>query len=84
MTSNDKRPRPGQGSEGAKSEAVACNALVARPGPVVNLESPRLWVAYRRFARNHRRIAQLIQENEILVERMRYFQGGPGVDHDRA
>jgi hypothetical protein len=45
--------------------------------PAVNPDSPRLWSAFRRYARNHRRIARLVAENEALLERLRQIQGMP-------
>jgi|GEM_PF-2933410 len=43
--------------------------------PAVNPDSPRLWSVFRRYARNHRRIARLVADNEILLDRMKQIQG---------
>lgn len=59
---------------GAEIEAGDNSSLPAL-APTVNLESPRLWSVFRRYARNHRRIARLIAENEGLLERLRQIQG---------
>lgn len=74
MNINKKRPRPGQGIEGAKDDASS-SLLLPAPVPAVNPDSPRLWSAFRRYARNHRRIARLTAENEALLERLRQMQG---------
>lgn len=44
--------------------------------PVVNLDSPRLWRALRKFNRNFKRIGRLQEENALLLEEMRHIQGG--------
>lgn len=75
MANNEERPRPGQGIEGAK-DGTSCKPFLPAQIPSVNPDSPRLWAAFRRFARNHRRIARLMVDNEILLDRIRQIQGG--------
>ena len=73
MDINEMRRHPGQGdgAEKSRTDAPSMPAIV----PSVNLESPRLWSVFRRYARNHRRIARLIAENEALLERLHQIQG---------
>jgi len=72
--SMDTKRRP-QDHEGGAHIGNVINSIPSK-SEIVNLESPRTWAAYRRFARNHRKIARLTAENETLLERMRYYQGG--------
>lgn len=74
MNTKAKRPRPGQGIEGAEIESSS-KPLLPVSTPVVNPCSPRLWSTFRRYARNHRRIARLVAENEALLERLHQIQG---------
>ncbi len=82
MTTTPRR-RPDPSDPSGAHENQHGHFILPNQG-IVNLESPRLWAAYRRYARNHRKIARLTAESEALIERMRYFQGGPEVDHGRA
>lgn len=74
MKTKEMRPRLLAETKGAKNEAGDASSMPA-PAPAVNLESPRLWSIFRRYARNHRRIARLVAENEALLERLRQVQG---------
>lgn len=76
MNINEKRPRSGQGIEGAKKSRTDDLPLSCTT-PAANLDSPRLWSVFRRYARNHRRISRLVAENEVLLERLRQIQGVP-------
>lgn len=69
-----KKKGPTVSGKGQKESA--CNAFLPAPIPAVNPDSPRLWAAFRRFARNHRRIARLMADNEILRDRIHQIQGG--------
>lgn len=80
MRSPQKRETQAGGPGSSKDENLA---LIGKPflpslAPAVNLDSPRLWAAFRRFARNHRRIARLTAENEALLERLHQIQGVRG------
>lgn len=71
-----KKQNPGEGRGFVEKEVVSGDtALVPSPAPAVNLDSPRLWSAFRRYARNQRRIARLVAENEGLLDRLRQIQG---------
>ena len=74
MDIKEKRPRPGQGIESAKDDASS-KSFLPSPSPAVNPDSSRLWSVFRRYARNHRRIARLVAENEVLLARLRQIQG---------
>lgn len=74
MRTNEKRPGALRELRGAKIEAADTASMPAL-APAVNRESPKLWRAFRRFARNHRRIARLMAENEVLLARMKHVQG---------
>lgn len=73
---NAKRMRPPvlANRRGAEIEADDTSSMPVT-APIVNFESPRLWSVFRRYARNHRRIARLMADNEILLERMKQVQG---------
>lgn len=43
--------------------------------PLVNMDSPKLWRAFRKFNRNFKRIGRLQEENAILLEEMKRLQG---------
>jgi len=73
MSTKRVRRHPGQG-DGAKSESSS-TFFLPFPVPVVNSDSPRLWSVFHRYARNYRRIARLVAENEALLERLRQIQG---------
>lgn len=76
LRSPQKRETQAGGPGSPKNEMMfAGGSLLPAPIPVVNLESPRLWSVFRRFARNHRRIVRLMAANENLLERMRQIQG---------
>ena len=74
MGTNEKRPRLLAESKGAKNDA-SNESLLPVLTPVVNTNGRRLWSAFRRYARNHRRIARLIADNEILLDRIKQIQG---------
>jgi len=44
------------------------------PAPAVNMDSPRLWRALRKFNRNFKRIGRLRDENAALLEEMKRIQ----------
>jgi hypothetical protein len=73
MRKKRERHHPGQG-DGAEKKATSTSSM-QYAAPAVNLESSRLWSTFRRYARNHRRIARLIAENAALLERLRQIQG---------
>jgi len=73
MRENEERRHPGQG-DGAKNNASSTSFMPCA-APDVNTDSLRLWSVFRRYARNHRRIARLVAENEVLLERLRQIQG---------
>ncbi len=72
MNTKAKRPRPGQGIEGAKDEFS--KPLLPVSAPVVNTSSPKLWRALRQFDRNLKKIIRLREKNAILLEEMRRLQ----------
>ncbi|MEA4856105.1 MAG: hypothetical protein AAGU21_14185 [Solidesulfovibrio sp.] len=72
MNTKQKRPRPGQGIEGAKDESS--KPLLPVSAPVVNWDSPKLWRALRKFNRNFKRIGRLQEENAVLLEEMKRIQ----------
>ena len=71
-----KKQRPaGQGGSCKKSVESGDTSFLPVLTPAVNSNSPRLWSVFRRYARNHRRIARLIAEKEALLERLHQIQG---------
>lgn len=79
MNPNEKRRPPEQG-DGAQKTGNVINSIPHQSG-IVNLESPRLWRAFRKFNRNFKRIARLQEENARLMGEMRRAQGGAEVRH---
>ena len=76
LRSPQKRETQAGGPGSSKNEMLLTGTfLLPSPSPTVNLDSPRLWSTFRRYARNHRRIARLIAENEVLLARLRQIQG---------
>lgn len=76
LRSPQKRETQAGGPGSSKNEMLLAGAsLLPSPSPAVNPDSSRLWSVFRRYARNHRRIARLVAENEGLLERMRQMQG---------
>ena len=73
MNINEERRHPGQGDGVKKNRTDTSSMPVSTPS--VNMDSPRLWSTFRRYARNHRRIARLVAENEALLERLHQIQG---------
>lgn len=74
MDAKRMRPPVLANRRGAEIEASDASSLPAL-APTVNLESLRLWSVFRRYARNHCRIARLVAENEGLLDRLRQLQG---------
>ncbi len=79
MDTTQKRRLPDQGN-GAQKNGNVTDSVACKSG-MVNLSSPRLWWAFRKFNRNFKRIARLQEENARLLDVMRRAQGGPGVRH---
>ena len=76
LRSPQKRETQAGGPGSSKDEKLfAGGSLLPSPSPAVNPDSSHLWSVFRRYARNHRRIARLVAENEGLLERMRQIQG---------
>ncbi|EFL51832.1 hypothetical protein DesfrDRAFT_1367 [Solidesulfovibrio fructosivorans JJ]] len=71
----EKQRPAGQGGSCKKSMESGDTHSLPAIVPSVNLESSRLWSVFRRYARDHRRIARLVADNEILLERMKQIQG---------
>lgn len=79
MTTSTKRRDPTT-DHGAQNIINHGNFILPDQG-IVNLESPRLWRAFRKFNRNFKRIARLQNENARLLDEMRRAQGGGEVRH---
>jgi len=73
MTPNEKRRDLDQ-DHGAQKNVTHFYSIPHESG-IVNLESPRLWRAFRKFNRNFKRIARLQEENARLLVVMRRAQG---------
>lgn len=65
------------GRRGTEEKGMESADTLSMPAsaPVVNLRSPKLWRAFRKFNRNFKRINRLREENAALLEEMRRLQG---------
>ena len=71
----EKQRPAGQGGSCKKNMESGDASSMPVSAPAVNMDSPKLWRAFRKFNRNFKRIGRLQEENAVLLEEMRRIQG---------
>lgn len=62
---------------GSCMKGMESHDVVSMPvsAPAINMDSPKLWRAFRKFNRNFKRIGRLQEENAALLRELHRLQG---------